>query len=630
MESSSRGLIWSDISYTVPTSRYRKSSPKILLSKVTGAVLPGEMVALLGPSGAGKTTLLNALSGRLHGGEVVGHILFNGIHVSKSEWTRQSAYVEQDDTIYAGFTVEETIQFSAATKLCNQSASTKREKASKILSCLDLTEVRDSRVGNAGSTNSAISGGERKRVSIGVELVSDPDVLFLDEPTSGLDSSTASKVVHNVGYITKNRGCCTIMTLHQPSHQVLSVFDKIVLMCAGHVVFFGTLTHGITYFEQQGFVQTAGVNPGDWLLECCTLESAKQEDSLGHHSTCLTLAQLIENWSASQNKYSPKVLAEESNAVVPVSSPQNHTSRKFANSWLREFYILLRRAAIQKFRNWTTLLGSLAQSVVLTLLLGFAFFRLGDDQQSVLARNGALFFIPVNTAFTVLFPVVSVFPLERAILRKERRGNSYRVSTFFISRVLVELPGEFLTRVPYLVALYWLVNFKPAASNFFIFLGINCLLLFVGIALGFMVSSVSANLEIANIIAPLIVVIFLLFGSNLLPVSACPPWFVWLHWISFFSYAYAPLVLNEFSGRVFTCDASVDVTSAQCYRTGEELIRQYSLDRFTISQCAGFLVLIGTVYLVIGYLALSMLTRPALHFPNRNERTAKPPKNRPS
>lgn len=235
----------------------------MILKKVTGMVKPGEMLAMLGPSGSGKTTLLTALGGRLSG-KVEGTITYNGQPFSNS-MKRNTGFVTQDDVLYPHLTVTETLVFTALLRLPNTiSKEDKRMHAEAVISQLGLTRCKDSIIGN--SLLRGVSGGERKRVSIGQEMLINPSLLFLDEPTSGLDSTTAQRIVSTLWELA-NSGRTVAMTIHQPSSRIFYLFHKVLLLSEGSPLYFGDAACVMEYFSSVGHSPSVAMNPSDFLLD---------------------------------------------------------------------------------------------------------------------------------------------------------------------------------------------------------------------------------------------------------------------------------------------------------------------------------------------------------------------------
>ena len=233
----SNTLTWRNLGFSVPVKKTKKD--KVILSECSGEVQSGQVVAIMGGSGAGKSTLLNILSGRLGKGKLTGEILVNGAKRDPGNWKKQCAFVEQDDLLFRNLSVTETLRYSAMLRLPRSvSLAEKRLRVEQIIMQLGLNSCRDTKIGDA--QNKGISGGERKRVSIGVELITEPDILFLDEPTSGLDAFNAFNVIENLKNLAMEQSKIIVLTIHQPRTDILELFDKIILLSIGKPVWFGT------------------------------------------------------------------------------------------------------------------------------------------------------------------------------------------------------------------------------------------------------------------------------------------------------------------------------------------------------------------------------------------------------
>lgn len=236
---------------------------KTILNGLSGVVFPGEILAMLGPSGSGKTTLLTALGGRLSG-KLSGKITYNGQPFSGAT-KRRTGFVAQDDVLYPHLTVAETLLFTALLRLPSSlTADEKAEAVERVISELGLTRCRNSMIG--GPLFRGISGGEKKRVSIGQEMLINPSLLLLDEPTSGLDSTTAMKIITTVKRLAAG-GRTIVTTIHQPSSRLYHMFDKVVLLSEGSPIYYGSASNAMDYFSSIGFSTSITINPADLLLD---------------------------------------------------------------------------------------------------------------------------------------------------------------------------------------------------------------------------------------------------------------------------------------------------------------------------------------------------------------------------
>ncbi|CAO1622683.1 unnamed protein product [Sympodiomycopsis kandeliae] len=580
-----------------------------ILSNLNGSVKKGEMVAILGASGAGKTTLLNILSARLDStGTLSGTVLFNGCKRDPATWKRTVGFVEQDDIMIGCLTVYEQLMYSAKMRLPSKlySKEQKRQRVEEILDMLRLEKCRNTRIGTA--TSRGVSGGERKRTSIGVELVSDAELILLDEPTSGLDAYAAYSAVDNLKRTTRERGLSCLMTIHQPSWSLLGLYDKVQLLARGRVYYEGPPSEMIAWFDSLQLLVPLGANPVDYYI---TLAENADNSQKGEERVMY----LINSWADHVDKRSndqAENLQPKDGAQTPTSqSSKLSPYREWPTSWLSELTILLHRNWLQLVRDVPTMVAVVVQTLILVIIIGFAFFRLGRDQNDVLSRIGVLYFIPINTAFSVLLPVLTPLAIQRAVMKRERSAGLYRTSSFYLSKLFIEIPNNIVTRGPLFILLYWMLGLRPTAGAFFIFLAINSLQVISAVCLGLFIGGVSPSIELANIIAPLVNVVFLLFGGNVLPSP--PPWFVWLRWISPITYTYMALSQNEFSGQTFECNGGSG-SSSQCYSNGKQVLQMYNLENFNIGANAGFLVAISVVLTLCGYIGLRYTAHPRFRY----------------
>jgi ABC-type multidrug transport system ATPase subunit len=235
-----------------------------ILEGVLGEVRPGQMIALMGASGAGKTTLLNILAGRIVDGKPGGTVQVNGKHRDPKVWRRITSYVEQFDLLDGNLTVREMILFAAKIKLPDDlyTSAEKEAKADKLIKTLGLSHVANVRIDDGKGHR--ISGGQMKRVSIALEMISERQLIFLDEPTTGLDASTSMELMQNIRELTTEYDLSVIMSIHQPRSSILGLFDRILLLSQGKTIFFGTMKEILEHFEINGFKCGDDENPADF------------------------------------------------------------------------------------------------------------------------------------------------------------------------------------------------------------------------------------------------------------------------------------------------------------------------------------------------------------------------------
>ncbi|ORZ12015.1 hypothetical protein BCR42DRAFT_332368 [Absidia repens] len=251
-------LIFEGISYNV--------NDHDILENTTGMVRSGEVMAIMGPSGAGKTTLLDILANRTKSGTVSGQVLVNGHQLSPRQYKQLIGYVDQEDTMISTLTVYETILYSALLRLPrSMSVAAKKFRVTEVMQELGIDTIKDSKIGHAG--HRSISGGERRRVAIACELVTSPSILFLDEPTSGLDAYNAYNVVECLVTLAREYNRTIVFTIHQPRSNIVTLFDQLVLLAKGRVIYSGPQARAQSYFRTIGYPCPPGFNIADFLVD---------------------------------------------------------------------------------------------------------------------------------------------------------------------------------------------------------------------------------------------------------------------------------------------------------------------------------------------------------------------------
>ncbi|KAJ2004951.1 hypothetical protein H4R26_002223 [Coemansia thaxteri] len=665
MASNNRGaespiLSWRNLNYDVKTKRH---GVRRILHDISGDIYPGELVAIMGSSGAGKTTLLNVLAGRVQGGRLCGDIKFNGATRVPHTFKRMLAFVEQDDLMFSLLSVEETLLASAQLRLSNEryADSDKRSRVETVLRQLRLTHVKDTKIGGYGMRG--VSGGERKRVSIGMELVTDPSILVLDEPSSGLDSSSAEMVVELTKEMARQRNLCTLMTIHQPSAEMVAKFDKLILLSQGKLVYMGPASQALSYFENQGYPSTNS-NPANFFIDLMTVDFASDEamrkseqrvqalvdyfanyrkrctienDQNTHQHTQLSSHKSIASTLATSRimpqqqsvalDYSPskgshgsmydgcsekRAAAADTNYAYITNDITNEVAGMTCyeappmNGWLGETRILLKRDWILSTRNMSLVYGIIGECVVNLLFLGFVFFQLGKDQPSVQNRIGALFSLTVQCTFPVIIPVMTVIMTSRDVLMRERSGGTYRMTSYFFAKSLSFFP---LVIVPYVfmyTGAYLISHLQYDAAKFFIGLANLAAILFASLGFSFAMSMAVRSLEVAHIITPVSLGTLMLFAGNMANAKAITPVLRWLKYVCIYYYAYSGFVQNEFGGLEFTCSPE----AAICYRTGEDVLNTYGLNELSIGQCILLNIVLGAVFYAMAYCLLRWKAKP--------------------
>ncbi|KAL5556681.1 hypothetical protein UlMin_038917 [Ulmus minor] len=263
------GLEFTTLTYTVTKKKKDEDGTWLsqevnLLNKLTGYAPKGFITAVMGPSGAGKSTFLDALAGRIASGSLQGRVSLDGVGVSPSLIKRTSAYIMQEDRLFPMLTVYETLMFAADFRLGSMSLDDKKQRVEKLIEQLGLSSARNTYIGDEGTRG--VSGGERRRVSIGVDIIHSPSLLFLDEPTSGLDSTSAHQVIEKVSHIARS-GSTVILTIHQPSSRILVLLDHLIVLARGQLMYQGAPKDVASFLRRMDRKVPAGENAIEYLID---------------------------------------------------------------------------------------------------------------------------------------------------------------------------------------------------------------------------------------------------------------------------------------------------------------------------------------------------------------------------
>ncbi|KAJ4841206.1 ABC transporter G member 9 [Turnera subulata] len=584
-------LKFEDVVYKVKLSKSGfcgqsiKTEEKIILKGMSGMVLPGEMLAMLGPSGSGKTTLLNALGGKL-GGNLGGRISYNGKPFSNI-MKRNTGFVTQDDVLYPNLTVTETLVFTALLRLPN--TFTKQEKilhAESVISELELTKCKNSIIG--GPLKRGVSGGERKRVSIGQEMLINPSLLFLDEPSSGLDSTTAQRIVSTLWQLAKG-GRTIVMTIHQPSSRLFYMFDKVMLLSEGNPLYFGEGSQVMDYFSSVGYAPTILMNPADFLLDLANGVSPNSDSQ--SHSAMVKQALV----SAYKDNIATKL--KEQIQELSDHSQDGGGAKKFARwatTWWQQFTVLFKRGV--KERRHESFAGiKIMQVLAVSVLCGLLWWKSGAA--NLQDKMGLLFFAAGFWGFFPLFQAIFTFPQERKMLEKERSSGTYRLSSYFMSRMVSDMPMELVLPTCFLIITYWMAGLKSTAANFFQTLAVLLFSVLVSNGLGLALGALVMDQKSATTLGSVIMLSFLLAGGYY--VQHVPAFISWIKYISISNYTYKLLLGAQYSVTdTYPCGDSGEVCLVRDYPP----IKHVGLDGQAVGAFALGIMLVA--YRLIAYMAL--------------------------
>ncbi|XP_068647908.1 ABC transporter G family member 32-like [Aristolochia californica] len=513
-----------------------------LLVNVTGAFRPGVLTALVGISGAGKTTLMDVLAGRKTGGLIEGCITISGYPKKQETFARISGYCEQNDVHSPCMTVCESLMYSAWLRLAPHIDSrTRKAFVDEVMELVELSSLSGALVGLPGIDG--LSTEQRKRLTIAVELVANPSIVFMDEPTSGLDARSAAIVMRTVRNIV-DTGRTIVCTIHQPSIDIFESFDELLFMKrGGELIYAGELGCNsqklIQYFEAVEGVPKIkpGRNPATWMLE---VTSPAEENRLG-----VDFAEI----------YRRSELFQRNIELVEIQSRPTNNSKdlsfpsKYSQSFYVQFLAILWKQNLSYWRNPQYTAVRFFYTVIISLMFGTICWRFGskrDTQQNILNAMGSMYaavlFIGITNATSVQ-PVVSI---ERFVSYRERAAGMYSALPFAFAQVTIEFPYVFAQALIYGSLFYSMASFEWTLIKFFWFIFFMYFTLLYFTFFGMMVTAVTPNHNVAPIIAAPFYMLWNLFSGFMIAHKAIPVWWRWYYWANPVAWSLCGLLTSQY------------------------------------------------------------------------------------
>ncbi|NWU38131.1 ABCG2 protein, partial [Hylia prasina] len=519
----------------------RKIVEKKILHNVNGIMKPG-LNAILGPTGSGKSSLLDVLAARKDPAGLSGEVLIDGIP-QPPNFKCISGYVVQDDVVMGTMTVRENLQFSAALRLPSSiSIKEKEERVTQIINELGLSKVADAKVGT--ELIRGVSGGERKRTNIGMELITEPPVLFLDEPTTGLDASTANAVLILLKKLSR-RGRTIIFSIHQPRYSIFKLFDSLTLLASGKVLYHGPAKHALEYFSSIGYECEPFNNPADFFLDVINGDSTAVAANKEDHRPVDTGNVVEDNVDSSvvdmlhQKYLSSSLYQSTKEALGKVElgrgsrqrlSKQEHEIT-YANGFLTQLYWVSKRSLKNLIRNPQ---ASIAQvvTVILALVVGAIFFGVKLDRSGIQNRVGSLFFVTTNQCFSSV-SAIELFIRDKKLFVHQYTSGYYRVSAYFLALMIGDLlPMRTAPAIIFSCISYWMIGYQAVAGRFFFFMLTLVLVSYTATAMSLAISAGMDVVAVANLFITICFVLMLIFSGLLVNL---PSVMAWLNWLKYFS-----------------------------------------------------------------------------------------------
>ncbi|XP_065177542.1 ATP-binding cassette sub-family G member 8-like [Sycon ciliatum] len=571
---------------------------RTILDGVSLQVKRGEVMAIMGNSGCGKTSLLDIIACRQDTGSSVtlsGDVLIDG-KARTLEMVRSSVgYVRQDDRLIAQLTVRETLEFVAALRLpADMLWSDKSAWVERVIQELALWHVVDQPVGSVEKRG--ISGGERRRVSIGVQMLLNPELLLLDEPTSGLDAFNAAQLTELLHQLSRS-GRIILMTVHQPRAAIFHRFDKLMLLSAGgRTVYCGESKKTVLdYFSSVGYACPKLNNPADYLVDISTVDlhsdekeatSRQRVDQLVEEFRQRTTAANVLMWSGPESDEGCVVESDTHNAGAQNAlAAHRHTADVHmlptgaSPGMFRQFLILCWRAWLKELRSVGWQFQQLLAALWMSLEVGLIYFDIGQDQRGIRDRISVVYSSLAIYPFMVTLDTVAKLHSERRFFFYEIQDGMYSSGPFFFSKLLCELPFNLLAWVCFVPIFYWMANLKPDILSFVYTSLFVLLVVYVSRSAALAIATGIHKFQVAQFVANLAFTINIFTSGFILNLTSLNPGVHWTSYLGFVRWAIQGMAALQFRDIKFSCaDAESNST---CIPTGQEALKFYALDEYT-------------------------------------------------
>lgn len=573
---------------------HHKFVPKNLLSNVTVSFKPG-VNAIMGPSGSGKTTLLNMLTGRTASNiGIKGDMKLNGTSIPLQFLSNIVSYVVQDDSVLIPtLTVRETLYYQARLRLPPSQHNRIPGIIGEMMRKMGLSDVCNVPIGD--SQTKGISGGEKRRVSIAIQLLNNTKVMLLDEPTSGLDSFTSASIVSLLEQLAISEDKTIIMTIHQPKYEIFEKFDNILLLGNGHVLYDGSPSSLQEYFNELGYSPEYEMNFADYILD---VVNQKPDSEIGGGIT--TMEKLISEWTSHVD------YAENSSNLKNFNAKQFKHLVKKRQSIKVCFSPVLERQFKVIMRNPEVLFCRLGQPCGVSVIHALYFAPLKNNVESISNRLGLIQNV-MNMYYVGFLNNMALYPAEKFTFYQEYQDDVYSTTTFMLCYLLNELPFEILCSFIFSIFLVLVIGLPRNPQMFFSMFYLGFVVMNCGESIGIMFNTVFDHLGIAtNLLSAVLTIGIFMAGTMSLDM---PVLFEAFNYINPLSYAVKALAQVGFKGQTFECSGGGD----ECVLdTGEAVLDQYNLvSNYAVNM--GVIAAILVMYRIVAVVVLEIKVRYFSH-----------------
>ncbi|XP_060943455.1 ATP-binding cassette sub-family G member 8 isoform X2 [Limanda limanda] len=587
-----------------------KGNKQTAINKLSLRVRSGQMLAIIGSSGCGKTSLLDIITCRDEGSTTTsGQILINGRPSTRQLVKKSIAHVRQDDRLLPHLTVRETLVFVAKLRLPTHYSQAQRDqRVDDVIAELRLRQCAHTRVGN--DYVRGVSGGERRRVSIAVQLLWNPGILILDEPTSGLDSFTAHNLVITLSRLARGNRL-VLLSVHQPRSDIFQLFDLVVLLSSGSAAYCGAARDMVPYFTALGYPCPRYCNPSDFYVDLISIDRRSAE----REAECLERARLLSElfmgkvrdthdhmWKPAGTNTAPthteSPQTAEGEEVITISKQRNRLPGR-----LHQFTILIRRHMYNDFRDLVTLLVHGFEALLMSLLVGFLYYGAGAERLSLQDTVGLLYMIGALTPFAVVLDVIAKCHTERAMLYHELEDGMYSVTSYFFAKILGELPEHCVFTLVYGVPIYWLAGLNEAPERFLLSFMLVWLMVYCSRAMALFVAASLPTLQTSAFMGNALFTVFYLTGGFVISLENM--WLVasWFSHISFMRWGFEGMLQVQFRGNKYP----VGVGNFTINIDGINVVEAMNMNQYPLYVCYLVLLAVCLVFMGLYYVSLKFI-----------------------
>lgn len=503
---------------------------KNILNDVSADLPSGTLTAIIGGSGSGKTSLLNQMSGRMKGNRIStsGRTLFNG---EENTSGIKSAYVIQQDILLPTLTVRETLTFAAQLRLPSSVTQGERKQlVEEVIVELSLKEAADTRIGN--HAHKGCSGGEKRRTSLGVQLLSNPSLLWLDEPTTGLDSTSAYQVVKTLQNLAR-KGRTIIVTIHQPRSEIWSLFDNLILLTRGSPAYVGSTKDCLHHFAGLGYEVPPFTNPAEHLIDIVSVDNRSEDAEASAENR-------VEHIKQAWRQHCDKVSSEKSRqsftnnpALTPAGS-ESKMSVSPHSSIIQQIRVLTARTWVVTVRDPMGMFGSILEAISMAIITGWIFLQVDGSLSGIRSRQGALYNAAALQGYLILLFETYRLTDDIQLFDEEARQGVVSISAFLISRRLARFFIEDLP-VPLIFSLiyYFMVGFHADGGEFLTFFSVILLEHYIAVCFAMVCVAISRNFAGASLVANLAYTLQSMACGYFIQSNTIPIYVRWTKWTAY-------------------------------------------------------------------------------------------------